>query len=121
MRIVLAAAASLLVAGCGTYNPLRWVGLVDPPSNDPTKLTEIKATVVPRAAWSTDVGKSGGFRFRPVVVGGRVYAASADGMVTLLDEGNGKVVSRFDAKKRDRKSTRLNSSHIQKSRMPSSA
>ena len=100
MRIVLAAAASLLVAGCGTYNPLRWVGLVDPPSNDPTKLTEIKATVAPRAAWSTDVGKSGGFRFRPVVVGGRVYAASADGMVTLLDEGNGKVVSRFDAKKR---------------------
>ena len=33
----------------------------------------------------------------------------------------GALADRFDCRKIDRKSTRLNSSHIQKSRMPSSA
>ena len=37
------------------------------------------------------------------------------------NENNGAVTKSFAKKMEDRKSTRLNSSHIQKSRMPSSA
>jgi outer membrane protein assembly factor BamB len=101
MRKVLAALLLLpLVAGCGSYNPLRWVGIMDPPPNEPTKLTEIKATVTPKASWTASVGKSAGYRFRPVILGGRVYTANADGEVTVLDEGSGRVLSRFDTKKK---------------------
>ena len=100
MRALLAAFALSLVAGCGTYNPLRWMGVMDPPPNEPTKLTEIKPTVVPRATWTADVGKSAGFHFRPVIVAGHVYTASNDGIVSVLDEGNGRVVSKFDTKKK---------------------
>ena len=46
-----------------------------------------------------------------------VFILSKSHLVKLLPPGE-KVIS---WKKRDRKSTRLNSSHIQKSRMPSSA
>ena len=49
-----------------------------------------------------------------------VYAEAADAIVQALDAAHGDLGGgqrRF----RDRKSTRLNSSHIQKSRMPSSA
>ena len=32
------------------------------------------------------MGKAGAYYFRPAVEGGRVYAAAADGGVTVLDE-----------------------------------
>jgi outer membrane protein assembly factor BamB len=102
MRIALFVVAAL-VAGCSmptSMNPLQWVGLSDPPANQPTKLTEIRATVTPRASWTASVGKSGGFRFRPVVEGGRVFTAAADGVITVLDEATGRVVSRHDIKKK---------------------
>jgi outer membrane protein assembly factor BamB len=99
MRKVLAAMLLTLVAGCGTYNPLRWVGLMDPIPNEPTKLTPITATVQPKASWTASVGKAGGFTFRPVIVGSKVYTASAEGVVTVLDEGDGRVLSRFETKK----------------------
>ena len=102
MRLVVAALAALLAAGCATpttWNPLRWVGIVDPPPNQPTPLTEIRATVTPKAAWTVGVGKAGGYRFRPDVTEGRIYTASSDGVVTVLDE-NGRVVARHDTKKK---------------------
>ena len=100
MRASLAAAAlALMLAGCGTYNPLRWMGLMDPLPNQPTPLTEIKATVTPKAVWTTSIGKAGGFRFHPDVEGGRIYVASADGVVAILDE-SGKVLSRHETKKK---------------------
>jgi len=103
-RAVPALAALLLVAGCSTptsYNPLRWIGVMDPPPNQPTPLTEIKAPLVaPRISWSTNVGKSGGYAFRPIVEKNRVFAASADGNVSILEETSGKVLAKVDTKKK---------------------
>ena len=103
-RAAAAVATLVLLAGCSTpttYNPLRWMGIMDPPANQPTPLTEIKGPLVaPRVSWSTSVGRSGGFNFRPVIEANRVYAASADGNLTILDETNGRVISRWDTKKK---------------------
>jgi outer membrane protein assembly factor BamB len=93
--------AALLLGGCSTpvwYNPLHWVGLSDPPANRPTPLTQISATVTPRAVWTQGVGKAGGFRFRPDIWDGRIYTASADGVVTVLEEGSGRVAARYETK-----------------------
>ena len=103
MKRLAACIAAAALAGCSTpstWNPLRWVGITDAPANQPTPLTEIRATVRPSAAWTASVGKAAGFHFRPAVQSGRVHVASADGVVTLLDEGNGRVVSRFETKRR---------------------
>jgi len=102
MRLAAAALAAFLLAGCATpttWNPLRWVGIMDAPPNQPTPLTEIKATVTPRAVWTASVGKGGGYRFRPDITEGRIYTASVDGVVTVLDE-SGRVVARHDTKKK---------------------
>lgn len=94
------AAAALAAAGCSSWNPLVSMGLQSEPLRKPTPLTEIRATVAPKAAWTASVGKSEGFRFRPDVEGGRVYTASADGIVTVLEEDTGRVAARIDAKKK---------------------
>ena len=55
---------------------------------------------------------------------GAFLAAITSGVPLVGNPGTGRSYSRFedvDEDWRDRKSTRLNSSHIQKSRMPSSA
>ncbi len=97
MRLARLAAllAPAALAGCGVFG----IGSSsDAPK--PTPLTEIKATVTPKAAWSVSVGKSAGFGLQPDLEGGRVYAAAADGTVSILDEDTGRVVTRFDAKKK---------------------
>ena len=50
-----------------------------------------------------------------ITVNGNVYD------VTVEENGNGAAAAPVAAPKADRKSTRLNSSHIEESRMPSSA
>ena len=97
---IAAALCALLVAGCGTlsWNPVNWFR--GQPAHKPTPLTEIRATVTPRAQWTVPVGKSGGFRFHPEVAGGRVYAAAADGTVTVVEEDSGRVLARHDTKKK---------------------
>lgn len=89
----------VLAAACSSYNPLKWVGIVSEPAYRPTPLAPIKATVNPAAAWTASVGKAKGFSFRPVVDSGHVYAAAADGTVSVLDEATGRVASRIDTKK----------------------
>ena len=49
------------------------------------------------------------------------FETHRDDLVRILSLENGRILSEAAAEVRDRKSTRLNSSHIQKSRMPSSA
>jgi outer membrane protein assembly factor BamB len=93
-------AALLLAAGCSTYNPLKWVGIMSDPPNPPTPLGAIQATVTPKAAWTTKVGKSEGFRLVPVVDEGRVYAISADGAFMAIDAENGHVSTRVEEKQR---------------------
>jgi outer membrane protein assembly factor BamB len=70
------------------------------PANAPTPLTPITATATPRAAWTAAAGKSMGFGFLPVAEEGRVFAAAADGTVTILEEDSGRLLSRIDTKKR---------------------
>ena len=89
-----AIALSLALSGCGVFG----IGGGDAPK--PTPLTEIKSTVTPRAAWTASVGKSQGFHFAPELEGGRIYAAAADGTITILDEDTGRLHARFDAKKK---------------------
>jgi outer membrane protein assembly factor BamB len=90
----------LLAMSCSTYNPLKALGIMSDPANAPTPLTPITATATPRAAWTAAAGKSMGFGFLPVAEEGRVFAAAADGTVTILEEDSGRVVTRIDTKKR---------------------
>jgi outer membrane protein assembly factor BamB len=98
-RLALAAAA-LALAGCSSYNPLVTLGFKSEAANKPTPLAPINASANPRAIWTASVGKSRGFEFRPAYSGGRVYAASADGEISALDEDTGRVAFHFDAKKK---------------------
>jgi outer membrane protein assembly factor BamB len=90
----------LLAMSCSTYNPLKALGIMSDPANAPTPLTPITATATPRAAWTAAAGKSMGFGFLPVAEEGRVFAAAADGTVTILEEDSGRLLSRIDTKKR---------------------
>ena len=83
------AAAFLLPAACSSWNPLVAVGIMSQPGHKPTPLTPIKESVTPRMAWSAQVGKGGGFSFRPDVADGRVYAAAADGSISVIEEATG--------------------------------
>ena len=96
------AAACLLPAGCATWswNPLIALGIKSEPAHKPTPLGPISATVTPRAAWTAQVGKSGDFTFRPEAEAGRVYAAAADGTLTVLEEASGRVAAKVETKKR---------------------
>lgn len=95
----LAVLAPLLVAAaCGSWSPLRWVGITHGPAHPPTALAPIEASVTPRAAWSANVGKASGLALRPAVDAGRIYAASGSGAITVLGE-DGSVVRRFDTGK----------------------
>ena len=94
-----AALASTLIAGCSSYNPLVALGIKSEPAHKPTELAPITSQVTPKAVWSTSIGKSGGFGFRPDAEGGRIYAAAADGTITVLEEDTGRVVTRAETKK----------------------
>jgi outer membrane protein assembly factor BamB len=93
------AAAFLLPAACSSWNPLVAVGIMSQPGHKPTPLTPIKASVTPRMAWSAQVGKGGGFSFRPDIADGRVYAAAADGSISVIEEATGRVASKLETKK----------------------
>ena len=97
---LLATAAGLALAaglaGCSSWNPLVAVGIMSEPANVPTPLGPVKGTVLPKAVWIQQVGKAEGFGFRPELENGRVYAASAEGPFTVLEEESGKVISRAD-------------------------
>ncbi|HEX7607417.1 MAG TPA: outer membrane protein assembly factor BamB [Usitatibacter sp.] len=100
LRIALIAAAALALAGCSSWSPLVALGFKTAPAHVPTPLAPINAQVTPRAIWTAHAGKSQGFTFRPVSQGGQVYAAAGDGTVSVFDEDTGRVVAKFDAKKK---------------------
>jgi outer membrane protein assembly factor BamB len=94
-----ALAPAFLAAACSSYNPLVWIGIMSTPANPPTPLTPIEAKVTPRAVWTASVGKSKGFNLRPAIDQGKVYAAAADGTITVVAEDTGKQLARFETKK----------------------
>ena len=102
MRIahLVLAAALLLPAACSSWNPLVAMGIRSEPAHKPTPLTPITSQVTLTTAWTVNVGKAGAFRFRPDIEGGRVYAVSADGHLSILEEDTGRVFTRTDTKKR---------------------
>jgi outer membrane protein assembly factor BamB len=102
MRIALRAAAIALLAlaaACESYNPLRWMGVIHGPAHPPTPLAPIEAKVTPSAVWRASVGKGMGLHLRPAIAGGKVYAAAADGTITILAEDDGHVLSKIETKK----------------------
>jgi outer membrane protein assembly factor BamB len=100
-RSRIALVASLVVlSGCGSWNPLTWIGIGGTPAHKPTPLAPITATVTPKAAWTTNVGKSLGYTFRPQADGNRIYTASGEGVVTVLEADSGKVATRMETKKK---------------------
>ena len=85
-----ALACALALAGC-SYIP--WF---QDDAKKPAPLAEFSAQVTPSLAWSASVGKAKDYRFVPKVDGTRIFAAAADGTVTILDAANGAVVARID-------------------------
>ena len=100
LRATLLALSLLLPAACSTWNPLVALGIRSEPAHKPTPLAALTPSVRARVAWSAPVGKGGGFRFLPAANEGRLYAAAADGNVTVVDEDSGRVAARIDTKKR---------------------
>ena len=92
-RSLAACTLALGLAGCGVFG----IGGGDAPK--PTPLTPIESTVPMKAAWSVSVGKSQGYSFLPELEGGRIYAAAADGGITMIEEDSGKVSGKIDAKR----------------------
>lgn len=93
------AAALLLPAACSSWNPLVAVGITSEPAHKPTPLAPIKASVTPRVAWSAQVGKAGGFSFRPDFADERIHAAAADGTITVIEAATGRVAAKVETKK----------------------
>ncbi|MGE0358405.1 MAG: outer membrane protein assembly factor BamB [Burkholderiales bacterium] len=97
---LLAAACALGLAGCGSFGSFGFFGFFGDDAKKPMPLSEIRASATPVVAWSVSVGKSGDFRFSPRLDGDRVFAAAADGTLTILDAKDGRVVTRLDAKRK---------------------
>jgi len=88
-----------LAAACGAYNPLVWIGVKSLPAHPPTPLAPFNEKVRLRAAWHAEVGKSAGYHLRPAIEAGKVYAASAEGVISVLAEDDGRVLARFETHK----------------------
>jgi outer membrane protein assembly factor BamB len=100
LRLLGAAAIALALAGCGSWSPLVALGIVNEPANKPVALTPIKSSLSPRLAWQQSVGKAQGFVFRPAVFERRVYAAGAEGQMSIVDEDTGRSMVKVDFKKK---------------------
>jgi len=77
----------LTLAGCGGST-----------SVEPNELVEFKPTVKTNVPWRASVGGSKRYLLKPALADGTVYAASANGQVSALDEKNGRQRWRVDTK-----------------------
>jgi len=94
--IFLLATAGLLLGGCTTIS--AGLDAINPFSSSAPKmppLSPIKATADIRPAWSVSIGKAGDYVFKPAVVDGVVYAASAKGTISRIEDG--KIVWKVEA------------------------
>ena len=94
-------AAALLLGACTSITNLksdlseRMFGreLAEPPA----ELVEFKPTIKTKIVWSTHLGESTLYDFKPAVDNAAVYAASASGEIARLDAVSGKEVWRINA------------------------
>lgn len=94
--VLLLSAIGLLTAGCATISD--GLDAINPFSSSAPKmpaLTPLKPTADVRATWSASIGKAGDYAFTPAVVEGVVYAASAKGTVSRIEDG--KTIWKIDA------------------------
>ena len=82
---------ALLLTGSGC----AWFG---GSNKKPPELPALPATNAASLAWSSNVGKSGGYMFVPGFGEKLVYAASHGGEVLALSEEGGRMVTRIDTK-----------------------
>ncbi len=85
--ISLLAAAGIALSGCSTMSDA--LNAMNPFGSGPkmAKLQPISTTADVREIWSVKVGKAGDHIFAPAVVGSAIYAASADGLVSKIEDG----------------------------------
>lgn len=91
LRPLSIALATTLLAGCG------WFGGDDnaPEEIEPNPLTSFNAEAKLETTWSRKIGGGAGdraIRLKPAVVGGRIFAASADGTVKALTTDTGREI-----------------------------
>ena len=89
VRALVLGALALALSGCGSLWP--WGGGTKRP--DPPAPT---AKVGARVAWSLKL-PAAGVGFAPVVAGGAVYAAAADGTLARVDPDSGRVAWQINA------------------------
>ncbi|HUO43411.1 MAG TPA: outer membrane protein assembly factor BamB [Burkholderiales bacterium] len=63
----------------------------------PAELVKFTATAQARVLWKEDAGDAGAYVFSPLVSGGAIYVASAQGRITRYDEASGKSTLHIDA------------------------
>jgi outer membrane protein assembly factor BamB len=96
--------AALSLAACTSLSNLkndmteRMFGRELP--NPPAELSEIKPTIKTRIVWSTKLGESELYDFRPAVDNDTVYAASATGEIASINAVSGKQAWRINAGER---------------------
>jgi len=98
LRLILLLVLSLFSVSCGYINSyLRGSDNRIPPA----KLMPIERPIAIQALWSVQVGRGQGkgfIRLAPAVDGGRVYAASHDGVVMAIDAGTGQIIWNIQTK-----------------------
>jgi outer membrane protein assembly factor BamB len=93
MRKTLIAVVMMHIAGCSSLpsiNPMNWWASDSGPKV--AELPAIKDAVSLRVIWQSNLGSSRAAVFSPVLAGGGVYGAAADGVVTKIDAGTGRAV-----------------------------
>src|SRR5574343_800041 len=94
--VALFAAAGLLLSGCATISD--GLDAINPFSSSGPKmapLPALKPTADVRNAWTASVAKAGDYTFTPAVIGNAVYAASAKGTISRIEDG--KTIWKIDA------------------------
>ncbi len=81
--------ALLLLSGCS------WFGDKEDDSTKPAELTPIKQEIELVSLWKKSIGgtpRDRASRLVPVLSGGRVFAASADGNIAAMEPGTGRLI-----------------------------
>lgn len=91
---------ALSLLGCISANPMNWLSS-EKPANPPSVLGQQTNSIHPRTIWQANIGGGSDrklLKLEPTIIGGRVYLASASGIVEARDAANGRTLWRVDTK-----------------------